>query len=119
MNDNDKIIKVAMDIIIKAGDARLYITKALEAICLQDFVSADDNLKTAQEKIVSAHDIQTDIIQGAANGVEEYEKYNILFAHAQDTLMTITSELNIAKEIVNIYRSYEKRIRALEEKMLK
>ena len=33
--------------------------------------------------------------------------------------MTITSELNIAKEIVNIYRSYEKRIRALEEKMLK
>lgn len=119
MNDNDKIIKVAMNIIINAGDARLYAAKALEAICSQDFEAAENNLKIAQRKITEAHNAQTDIIQGAAKGIEEYEKYNILFAHAQDTLMTITSELNIAKHIVNINKSYEKRIKALEEKILK
>ena len=58
--------------------------------------------------------MQTDAIQGETRGEES--EYSLLFAHAQDTLMTIYSEINIAKQLLKIFKSYEARIAALEEK---
>ena len=71
-------------------------------------------LKVSHEKITAAHKVQTDAIQGETRGEES--EYSLLFAHAQDTLMTIYSEINIAKQLLKIFKSYEARIAALEEK---
>ena len=57
--------------------------------------------------------VQTDAIQGETRGDEA--EYSLLFAHAQDTLMTIYSEINIAKQLLKIFSAYEKRISALEK----
>lgn len=46
-------------------------------------------------------------------------EYSLLFAHAQDTLMTIYSEINIAKQLLKIFKAYETRIAALENRNVK
>lgn len=58
--------------------------------------------------------MQTDAIQNETRG--EKSEYSLLFAHAQDTLMTIYSEINIAKQLIKIFEVYENRISKLENK---
>jgi PTS system cellobiose-specific IIA component len=77
-----------------------------------NFVEAKEKLNNAQEYIKNAHSLQTGIIQGEARG-EKYE-YSLLFNHAQDTLMTIYSELNIAKQLLGIFDSINDRLTTIE-----
>lgn len=110
---NEAVVQSAMSIILHAGDARVACKQALDAIAEADFTKADEKLKEAQSKITEAHRVQTDAIQGETRGEEA--EYSLLFAHAQDTLMTIYSEINIAKQLLKIFTAYEKRIAALEK----
>lgn len=110
---NEAVVQSAMSIILHAGDARVACKQALDAIAEADFTKADEKLKEAQSKITEAHKVQTDAIQGETRGEEA--EYSLLFAHAQDTLMTIYSEINIAKQLLKIFTAYEKRIAALEK----
>ncbi len=111
--EEEKLVNSAMSIIISAGDARLYITEAINAISEGNYDLSADKLKQAQEKMTEAHAVQTDMIQGEARG--EKIGYSLLFAHAQDTLMTIYSELNLAKQLYKVFESLEKRIVKLEK----
>ncbi len=110
---NEKTIEEAMGIIIHAGDARLFCKEALDALTDFDFERAAGKMTEAGREIAKAHRIQTDAIQGEADG--EKKEYSVLFAHAQDTLMTIYSEINIANQLIKIAKSYEERLRRLEE----
>ena len=109
---NEKRMEDAMTIILHAGDARLYCNKALKAISKSDITLAKENLKEAQKKITAAHRVQTDAIQAETRG--EHAEYSMLFAHAQDTLMTIYSEINIAKQLIKVFGTIEQRLTALE-----
>jgi len=109
----DEKVQAAMQIILNAGDARVKCKEALDAIAISDFVLAKENMKDAQAKITKAHIVQTDVLQAECSG--EPIEYSVLFAHAQDTLMTINSEIIIAKQMIKIFESYEKRIAALEK----
>jgi PTS system cellobiose-specific IIA component len=111
--EDEKLINAAMGIIINAGDSRLLITEALSAISENQYELANKKLKQAQEKMTAAHTIQTDMIQGEARG--EGIEYSILFTHAQDTLMTINSELNLTKQFYKVFESFDKRIAKLEK----
>lgn len=106
-------VQAAMQIILHAGDARTKCKAALDAIAAADFTLAKTNMEEAQVDIRKAHRIQTDAIQAECSG--ESSEYSILFAHAQDTLMTINSEIIIAKQMIKIFESYEKRIASLEK----
>lgn len=110
----DKIIKAAMEILIHAGDARLANNEILIAIANQEFEKIDEKMEKAQAEIMAAHHIHTDTIQKDSAGESKIE-YSLLFAHAEDTLMTVSSEINITKQLIKIFKSYEKRIVALEE----
>lgn len=110
---NENTAQVAMTIILNAGDARVSCKDALNAIAEADFETAELKIKEANQKITIAHKAQTDAIQGETRG--EKSEYSLLFAHAQDTLMTIYSEINIAKQMIKIFKSYEKRLAALEK----
>lgn len=111
---DEKIVEAAMAIILNAGDARVSCKEALDAIALGNFEEAEAKLKDAQAKNVTAHKVQTEAIQGETRG--EKAEYSLLFAHAQDTMMTIYSEINIAKQLLKIFMAYEKRIAAIENK---
>lgn len=113
----EKIINAAMEIIIHAGDARLANTEALTAISNRDFEQIEEKMKKAQEEITAAHRVHTDTIQKDAVGGDDKMEYSLLFTHAEDTLMTISSEINITKHLIKIFKSYESRIAALEEQV--
>lgn len=109
---NEEILQSAMQIILHAGDARLACKQALDAISINDFKLAKEKLKESQIKITEAHRIQTDVIQKEMSG--EKNEYSLLLTHAQDTLMTIYSEINIAKQLLIIFTNLDQRISKLE-----
>ncbi|MFR6673762.1 MAG: PTS lactose/cellobiose transporter subunit IIA [Enterococcus avium] len=110
---NDKIIESAMKIILYAGDARVCCNDALDAAISGKFDETEDQMAKAHIFIVKAHKIQTEIIQDEARG--KAQKYSMLFTHAQDTLMTINSEIVLVKKIIKFTKKTEDRLRKLEE----
>ena len=111
---DEEVVQASMSIILNAGDARNSCKEALDAISEFDFEKANKKMEEANKKIVAAHKVQTDAIQAETRG--EKREYSLLFAHAQDTLMTIYSELNIAKQLIKIAKAYNDRIEKLENK---
>ena len=76
--------------------------------------AAADELNKANELIKEAHIIQTQVIQKAM-AKENKESAELLFAHAQDTLMTINSEYNTAVQMMAMYQLLNARLCRLED----
>ncbi|KAF1305012.1 PTS lactose/cellobiose transporter subunit IIA [Enterococcus saccharolyticus] len=96
----------AMKIILNAGNAREEMKKALEALVEDNEAEYFERMKEAKEKIRTAHQCQTSTIQQQASGVEL--EINLLFIHAQDTLMTIMSEKNMIESMKLLYDKLKK-----------
>jgi len=111
--EKEKIATIAMQIVIAAGDARNYIMEAMDDVGENDYDKANEKLEKAKDKLRQAHIYQTEVVQSEAAGTK-YE-YSLLFTHAQDTVMTICTELNLAKKIILLYQKVESRICALEK----
>ena len=90
----DQVSAEAMQIIMSAGDARVSCNDALKAIAEGSVETAKELIKKAEGQIAEAHHVQTDAIQGSIGG--ETQTYSLLFAHAQDTLMTVYSEIDMS-----------------------
>ena len=104
----NELVNVAMQIILHAGDARLRVEDALAQVKQFHFDEAKQKIEEAEECIHQAHVAQTEVIQNETRG-KTYEPC-LLFAHAQDTLMTIMSELNLAKELIAFFEIMNKKI---------
>ena len=96
----DELNEKSMEMIVAAGAARTALNQALDNI--DDVEKYDALMEEARKKITESHTAQTKVLQGTITDVNFYP--NILFTHAQDTLMTIMSELNTAKAIGKVYR---------------
>lgn len=94
---------IAMGVILNAGDARVFIDKAMDALAELDLDAAEGFLGEADKKILAAHRSQTDMIQREASG--EAMEFSVLFVHAQDTLMTIAAELHMAKKMLPVVKA--------------
>ena len=94
------INSIAMEVIMDAGDGRVKIDEALAALALGDLSGAGTLLKDAENLLVKAHNAQTEVIQNQVSG--EDMEYSLLFVHAQDTLMTITTELRMTQNLIPI-----------------
>lgn len=112
-NIENELVQTAMQIILNAGDARVLVKEALDKMKANNFVEAKEKLDNAHNYIKKAHTFQTSIIQGEAQG-KKYE-YSLLFNHAQDTLMTIYSEFNIARQLLGIFDSINDRLTIIEQ----
>lgn len=104
----NELVEVAMQIILNAGDARNEVGKALDLVKEENFEKAKENIICAKEFIRLAHVAQTEVIQNEASG-KEY-KPCMLFTHAQDTLMTINSEVILAEKLVDMFEIIIKKI---------
>ena len=105
--DDDKVVQVAMQIVISAGDARNAAGKALDCVAAFDFAGAKEHMEEANNHICAAHNAQTEMIQSEIAGTETIQP-SLLFNHAQDTLMTINSEVNLVQSMIRLYRKLEK-----------
>ncbi len=103
MLDNSIMESIAMQIILDAGDARNLARNALKEMRKDHCEQADELLLQAKEYIEKAHIAQTEFIQDSL-AQEDPVIPDLLFVHAQDTLMTIRSEVNMACEFVETYK---------------
>lgn len=110
------VINKSMEIIMNSGDARNYASEAMSAIAKCEFDKASELLSKAEKVQTAAHVIQTEMIQGDIRGGDEKMIYSVLFAHAQDTLMTIQVEINMTKHILKLQKANNERFKKLEEK---
>lgn len=106
----EELNTAAMQIILYAGNSRNMINEAMQAT--EDNIDRnviDAKMKEAKDEITKAHKIQTDMIQST---IEDNElQTTLLFTHAQDTLMTIYSELNMANHMIKMFRMLEDKVK--------
>ncbi|MFC0234466.1 PTS lactose/cellobiose transporter subunit IIA [Vagococcus entomophilus] len=100
--DREALNVLSMQVILHAGNARERVFQALTQASKGNFEAAKQFLHEANQEIVSAHNVQTSTLQKEAEGV--MIPYSALFGHAQDTLMTVMSELNMVKEMIKLYQ---------------
>jgi len=108
----EELSEVSMQIILNAGDARAIIEEVIISIEKGNFDEAEEKMTEAKKKISLAHSSQTKAIQGEAMG--EKIPYSVLFAHAQDTLMVVMSELNTTRRFMKLFKQYDERLKKLE-----
>jgi len=96
------LVKVAMQVVIDAGNARIVAEQALKKLRTFDFAGAEELMAKAAVQLQKAHDAQTEVIQSEAGGTR-YEN-SFIFNHAQDTLMTAMTQCNLTKEIIELYQ---------------
>lgn len=101
----DQFVQAAMQIILHAGDARNYATDSMNALMNGDDDKADELLKKAKEEITEAHKNQTDLLQEEMRyeGTGKESQVPLLFIHAQDTIMTIMTEVNLIEKMEKMY----------------
>lgn len=100
--------ELAMKIILHAGDCRGLLNEAfLSARQGDDWNAIQSILKKAREKITEAHRLQTMVIQNSV--MNEKQTLTLLFIHAQDTLMTIHSELFMTENVLELHCDEQRR----------
>lgn len=103
----EEMNKSAMDIIVHAGDARLLIMEALDTLAEDNFEQANLKLNESHDEIKLGHKTQTTVVQKDVSG--ETVPHSLLFAHAQDTLMTVYTEYNLAVKLVKLFDHFDKK----------
>lgn len=96
---------LSMQVILHAGNARDFVFQAVNKASAGEFEAAQELMNLANQETVQAHKMQTDTLQKEAEEIEI--PYSPLFGHAQDTLMTVMTEINLMKEIIKIYQRLE------------
>ena len=92
----------AFEMILHAGNSESASLLGMEAARQYDFEEAEKNCRTAKEELLTAHQIQTELIQAEAGG--EKCEMGILMVHAQDhfTMASILKE--VSQEFLHLYR---------------
>lgn len=107
MNEMEMII---FEIISHGGNAKGLVYEAIACSESGNFCKAEELLKEADESLVQAHKIQTDIIQAEAAG--KHHEVTVLFVHAQDHLMCAMEIRTLAENIIRM----NKRLYMIEQK---
>jgi PTS system cellobiose-specific IIA component len=101
-------VKIAAQVIIFAGNARVILNEVVTAIENNDFIKAEALIKKAENEITKAHEIQTDVIQAEARG--DKLEMSLLLTHAQDTLMSANTEIRMTYHILRLYKKLHEAI---------
>jgi len=100
MSDNLEVI--AMEIIVHAGNAKAEAYEALKYAKKNDYSKVDELLSKAEDENVAAHKIHLQLL----GLTEEFKSINeqLLVTHAMDTMMTTMSEINLIRELIDLYK---------------
>lgn len=104
---NDEQMAVIMPLIIFGREAKSSAIEAIRAAKESDFDKADERIEAASKAIVEAHHGQTELLTKAANGEEV--AVSIYMVHAQDHLMTGIAFVDLAREIIELYKVIAKK----------
>ena len=102
MMDDEKRMQIVMGIIMAGGNAKAHAVEAITAAKKGDFTEAEKKLEEANQAIVDAHNTQTELWTAEARG--DHTPIDLYMVHAQDHLMTGITFVDLAKEIVEVYK---------------
>ena len=102
-NADKDLTQVIMSIIINAGNAKSDAIGAIRAAKKFDFESAEEKLKLAKDSELLAHNAQTQLLARESNG--QKIEFNLLIVHAQDHLMNCITFNDLAREIIDLYKT--------------
>lgn len=100
--DDEKRMQIVMGIIMAGGNAKAHAVEAITAAKKGDFTEAEKKLEEANQAIVDAHNTQTEMLTAEARG--KHTPIDLYMVHAQDHLMTGITFVDLAKEIVEVYK---------------
>ncbi|MGX7419322.1 PTS lactose/cellobiose transporter subunit IIA [Carnobacterium gallinarum] len=95
-------LETIMGLIINGGNAKSDAMEAIQAAKIGDFTLADSKLVEADKSLVEAHHSQTGLLTQEAQG--NHIQVTLLMVHSQDHLMNAITFLDLAKEIVDMYK---------------
>ncbi|MGL4394636.1 MAG: PTS lactose/cellobiose transporter subunit IIA [Brevinema sp.] len=95
---NEKLEEVVMGLVGFAGEGRSLSIEALRFARRGEFDQADAALKAANEALLEAHHIQTELIQGEIQGDNIH--ITLLMVHAQDHLMNALLAKELVEELI-------------------
>lgn len=94
--------EISFHIILHGGNARSLAMEAIKHAKIDEFDLAEQKIEEANEEMRKAHRFQTDLIQEEARG--EKIEIRILLIHAQDHLMNAMTVIDLAQEIIELYK---------------
>lgn len=97
--------QLTFEIIAAAGDSFSLLIEAMKFAREGDFEKAEMKVKEADEILVKAHRLQTDLIVKETRG--ERMEFSTLLVHAQDHLMNAMLAKPFVLEIINLYKKME------------
>lgn len=103
MNENEQNL---LEIIVNSGEAKSLSLEAIQAAKEGRFEEAKLKMEEARQVQLKAHHAQTQLLVQEANG--EKAEFSILLVHAQDHLMNSITFIDMAKEMIEMYRRMEK-----------
>lgn len=95
-----------LEIIVNSGEAKSLAFEAIKAAKGNDLIKAEQKLEEAKQVQLKAHHAQTELLVHEANG--EKAEFSMLLVHAQDHLMNCITFVDLAKEVVEVYRRFGK-----------
>ncbi|UPQ86088.1 PTS lactose/cellobiose transporter subunit IIA [Ignavigranum ruoffiae] len=98
-------LEAIMGLIMHGGDAKGKAVEAIRAAKVFDFETAEKNIKEANEALNIAHRSQTNLLSQEAAG--KSIEVSLLMVHGQDHLMTALTFIDMAKEVIDLYRTIE------------
>lgn len=93
---------IVMKLVVSAGNARSTAIEGLRAAKNGEFQLAKKRLEEADQLILEAHEIQTEMIQNELNGKKV--EVGLLMVHAQDHLMNAMTVMDLCKEMIDILK---------------
>lgn len=98
--------EIIFTIIASAGEAKSFVYEAIEYGQDGDFDKANESLEKANEAILKAHGIQSDLITREVNG--EKIDVSMLFVHSQDHISSAIELKNLASYLINMLKRIDK-----------
>ena len=100
--NSEELQVAAFEIILNSGNARSIVHEAFDAMREGNYALAEEKLKESNDELLKAHQSQTHLLQEYAGGKEV--NVEIIMVHAQDHLMTAITFIDLAKEVVAVYK---------------
>lgn len=98
----EELCEFSMEIIANAGMAKSLSYEAIEFAKYGDFEKANNKMKELENYLLTAHDIQTNLITKEASLKDKIE-VNLLLIHSQDHLTMAQMAKDNAKILIDIY----------------
>lgn len=101
----EQLLETIMGLIMNGGDAKSSAMEAIHAAKKNDFETADEKLKAADEALTRAHNSQTGLLTQEASG--NSVDISLLMVHGQDHLMNAITFRDLAGEVVDVYKKLD------------